>query len=767
MRGLGQRRRTSVSVFLAMLAAGLAAPHLAAQDQKGPARRLEAGFGVRDKAPPSSGPAEARAVLAARCARCHEASRTEGRAPAGNFGNVLALEEIANDPALVRPGLPDGSALYVRMLHGHKPLAPYQGATNGNGAPSAQEIAVVREWIASLGPRDEACAGRPLITPRQTVAQIEAWLKRAGAAAATTRFVTLAPFHNTCASDAEMAAYRQAVETLLNSLSRSAAPARFDAIGDELALLAFNLTDIGWRSADWERLARAHPPGSATPIPEALERTAGSILPVVRADWLAAAALSPKVYYRLTGFPSSLQELGPFAGFDPGAAEAGKVVRAGLRRSPLTGGARRLERRETGHGFLWLADDLPALKPSSEEDVWKALVPNGSGDALRPVRRRVLLTLPNGFPAAGLFDADGRRLGQSEGGNGLSAEPTFEPLTGGFSCLSCHGGGPLAVRDDVRPLAETDARLSQTQRDALLASYPPAAELSRLVGTDAARVRNALLGAGVDPDLKLHGLDLVTALARRYDRDLDLVHAARELGLESSDLLRRLESADGEARPLALRLAQGLLGRADLERLLTLLRAAGSGSGGQGAVEKLEDDGEETPKVRPALAVWAERLAYKVGDLAAFYVEAGTDCFLTLVDVDDAGRATVLFPNDLEPDNVLRANVSRRIPAAAAPYQLRFDRTGRENLVAICSSRAEPPLAMAHDFARQRFTVLGDWRKYLTTVSDRAREVRRLVDKVRRVRHRRLRARRPVEPKPEVRSGPELLLQSAIAVTVK
>ena len=58
-------------------------------------------------------------VLQHNCARCHESDRLVGRTrPAGKFGNILHLDEIATNPKLIRPGLPQS---LVSVQADHRP----------------------------------------------------------------------------------------------------------------------------------------------------------------------------------------------------------------------------------------------------------------------------------------------------------------------------------------------------------------------------------------------------------------------------------------------------------------------------------------------------------------------------------------------------------------------------------------------------------------------------------------------------------------------
>lgn len=230
-------------------------------------------------------PAAAKAfnVLATYCAGCHQAGRLAGAAPQGDLDNILDLAAIAREPSLVRPGQPDASAIYTRMLQPH----PVSAAEH----PASHEIEAVRSWIDDL-PADRGCADRPVVTADELSRAMAAWLAQVGPEAARdTRFVTIAPLTRACATEAELAGYRTAVADLLQRLSHGRAPPRLDTIEDSLSILTFRLQELGWDAARWEALVAQHPSGSAPPVSADVERATGSALPAVRGDWLAQAYL--------------------------------------------------------------------------------------------------------------------------------------------------------------------------------------------------------------------------------------------------------------------------------------------------------------------------------------------------------------------------------------------------------------------------------------------------------------------------------------------
>jgi Domain of unknown function (DUF4384) len=125
----------------------------------------------------------------------------------------------------------------------------------------------------------------------------------------------------------------------------------------------------------------------------------------------------------------------------------------------------------------------------------------------------------------------------------------------------------------------------------------------------------------------------------------------------------------------------------------------------------------EAPAAAKAIdvALWTEKNVFAVGDLIELSVSVSVGCHLTLIAVDGEGRALVIFPNELEPDNRIPAGVTLSIPGHEAGYQFRLDRQDAERFVAVCQHTRSAPKGIKFDFEKQRFTALGDWQTFLKT----------------------------------------------------
>lgn len=168
------------------------------------------------------------------------------------------------------------------------------------------------------------------------------------------------------------------------------------------------------------------------------------------------------------------------------------------------------------------------------------------------------------------------------------------------------------------------------------------------------------------------------------------------------------------------------------------------------------------------LVLRTDKDAYARGDPLTLSVRSRSDCQVTLVSIDARGRGTVLFPNDFEPAYRLAAGEEIKVPRADAGYVLRLNEPGRERVVALCNMATSGAVdGIRHDFERQRFTELGDYRAFLARAIAPEAEPRtqHVTETVRRGRRRIVRTR-PVPP-PEPRADPAQVLRTGIVVEVR
>jgi hypothetical protein len=89
--------------------------------------------------------------------------------------------------------------------------------------------------------------------------------------------------------------------------------------------------------------------------------------------------------------------------------------------------------------------------------------------------------------------------------------------------------------------------------------------MDALIEDDTKRFADAMKRAGLDSTLKLNGIEMINALAKRYEDDLDLTLAASELGLTKDEFNKGTTDVEQKYRPLIRRLAQGAVPRDQFE----------------------------------------------------------------------------------------------------------------------------------------------------------------------------------------------------------
>ncbi len=664
-------------------------------------------------------------ALKKNCARCHQAGPMLRRQkPAKNFGNILKLDEIARDPDLILPGNPDGSGLFIQIAKKDMPYDCYQ-EFECDADPSEADVKAVYDWIkglsntvvaacASRAPIDEAAVATAIA--KDIAAQEER--RRQG-----MRYVTLTHFYNACASDADMARYRQGVVKLLNSLSRTPDVLKMRTIDPQQTIIALNLADLDWSAEDWARIAGLYPYGMQPDVPayDTVAAITGTKLPWVRGDWLAFTASRPPLYYDLLKLPETFAELERLEGVDVKAdIETFLARRAGFQKSGVSKHNRLIERHAIRTGYFWTSYDFKGDKPAQSLFV-HPLGPYGP-DAFKHDGGETIFSLPNGFQGYYLNTNDGERLVKGPTEIVLDDSQRDRAVTNAISCFGCHNQGIRQATDDIRAQVLRDRSFPEDVRKKVDALYAPHEEMKTLLDKDAERFRKAMAAAGLDPELdsQTQGVESINFLSRAYEKSVDLRIAAAEYGLTAEALAQGLARAGGEAGRLKRRLEQGVLPREILEAEFgdlvdrvsdnkPILVAALTPT----AVAKTKDESEATFDDFD-LALTSDKSAYRVNDLPVFSITSSAPCHLTLINVEADGNGTVIFPNTFQQDNFLPANTEVKFPGSDAPFQFRLKDPGTETVIAICNATGVGADGIEHDFATRQFTPLGNYREFLT-----------------------------------------------------
>lgn len=717
--------------------------------------------GATSRQPADPIAAKALQVLERSCAACHQATTPAESGRVRVFGNILDLDAIRLAADLVRPGEPDASRLYTIMLTGHASVDLGAGAGAPLFAPvQADDVDAIRTWIETLEP-SRGCDDRTPVTAAAVADLARRWLAQRGSEVARdTRFISLAHLHNICTPLADLAGFRHGVEKLLNSLSRAAHAIAVDTIGDASLLLAFRLSDLGWSGEHWETLAAARrtiPRRSSLAPPDVVAAT-GTSSPILLADWFAHAATDGALYARLLDLPKELRSIRVSDGLDlEAAAMAGKASRVAMASSAESAAPRIIERHPADAGPMWLASDL-AETARPEALVTHPLLPyqaEGSG-APDVAQTQIISRLPNGYLAFSVYD-DAAQLAWREAGGGEPGNRSRSPTSAGpRACFACHGRGLLGVKEVLKPPSNgKPGPRGAADTGPAPADYATLGEVNERIAADNAPYRHLQVDKGVDPDITVRGVDPVAALAREYERDVALTKLSSELAIEAGELVAMLEQHEGTGLELARRLLHGPLARNEADRLAVALGLSVSAGGFDGTAT--------STGARDRLAVWTEKRVYAVGEPVTISATATADCYVTIISIDSAMRATVIYPNAFEQGNLLHRGTTLVVPGPEAPYRFRLSEPGSESFVGICRQDTAVPRGMTHDFERQMFTALGNWPAFLTRMLGEPSAARPAAASRRSVRRRGRVQRDPPAP-PPLGSGIEMRAAARVRV---
>lgn len=703
----------SVSLLAGLLASAWLGGSIAVAEEQSSAKSVPSGVPSRPEEPRA---AKAYAVLETYCARCHQTGKLERPLASGGLANILDIDDLARDSILVKPGFPDASRLYDVLETRHAPLDVFSG-TDAAPEPLPDAIEAVRRWIKDLPDESQTCPSRQPVRPVDVDKLMRDAQHLERDQDKDVRFVSLVHLYNACATPEEMSAYVAALNKLMNSLSWAPEPVKLTPLDAAGTVLSFRLADFGWDSERWALIEKAYPPALIHVVAPDVLKTAGTKAVIVNGDWLAAAAGDTPLYYDLLGIPQKLSALAEKNDTKLEAdIHAGSVRRIAVRESAVTRGNRLIERHPGSRAGLWLAYDF-ATSTGAQNIFDHPLGPKSATKASAPFKPdevRALFALPNGFYAFALYDAEGNRIDRVlpgieklyAGDEADAVEPTTKA---GSNCFACHTRGLVEAKDDFRPAGPIDissAPMPADRRTALpLFGTDSENTLLMLGGTD--RYRAAAKAVGIDIDRRVHGEELVSGLARRYREGADFEVALGETGLERKEFLNELADAKGAAAPLARRLLHGVLSRAQLERLFSLLKGIDTPR------ETASAGFLRDVKSEIGLSMWLDKPRPVPGDLVTIKAEADNDCYLTVISVDAEGVATVLFPSDFQTDNLLKRGTTVSIPPPDARFQLRYKAAASETILGRCSTSATPPVGIEHDFTHQRFTVLGNWENFL------------------------------------------------------
>ncbi len=591
--------------------------------------------------------------------------------------------------------------------------APALAESENAAAPPPANAPAVAENAAAPAPAAVGCDAHKFVPHKDVVALIAADIdKLPSTRVRGTRYLTLTHLTNTCTKDKHLEVYRQGAIKLINSLSRSSDVVTLETIDPDRSILRINIDDLGWDAADWDAVAASYPYAMRpdTQLNSVLEAATGTKLPYLRADWFAFVASRPGVYERLLKLPKTFQALTREQGVDiEGNIRRYIAKRAGFQKSGVSQNNRLIERHPSRSGYFWTSYDFAGNK--GRQSLFEHPMGPGGSRGFEHDGGETIFSLPNGFQAYYLNTAKGAAL--DKGPTTIVRDMSRKDLavTNGISCMGCHDQGMRKAKDDIRDVVTKGRSRSKAEREAIIALHPTHAEMDKIIADDATRFKTAMERAGLNPILKLNGVEMINALSDRYEADVDINLAAAEFGMTKDEFANAAGDADREFKTLIRRLEQSTVPRDQFESVYVKLarnitddepvRVAASG--------KTVIKPAKTAAIAAELALTSDQDVYNRGDRPVFTVVSKQDCFLTLTNVDDKGEGTVLFPNRFQQANRIRANVPVQLPGSDAPFQYRVKDKGVETVIAVCTPAKANVDGIKHDFGREAFTSVDDY----------------------------------------------------------
>jgi hypothetical protein len=684
---------------------------------------LASGAAWADDPPPIAPPTDPVAkaaydVLDKACARCHQEGKLSSRdKPAKNFGYVLQFDKLDANPSYILPGNPYGSKLFKQIVDGEMPYdVMYEGSTNY--APTPDDMKALEAWIKSLGAA--VCDPKGFITNTDMIGFMAADLDRQPRNRVKgTRYLTLTNLRNDCVGEDAFKVYQQGAIKLINSLSRSSDVVRLEAIDPAGTILRINLDDLGWNASDWDTVLKGYPYNLQPDIKLTgiFKQATGTQLPYVRADWFSYYASRPPLYNSLLKLADTFQGLSKDQGVDvPGDIKKLVVVRAGFQKSGVSANNRLIERHQSRSGYYWTSYDFRGNE--GVQNLFEhPLGPGGANgfvkDGFEEAGGETIYSLPNGFQAYYLNNNKGEKLdkGPTDIVRDLSSKDLA--VTNGISCMGCHDQGMRKATDDIRAVVLSGKAFSKEIRDIVDVMFPEHDRMNGIIQDDAKRFAAAMARAGLDPTLNYSGVEMINALSKRYEGDLDYKLAAANFGLTPDQYNQAAQDADRKFRPLLQRLAQATVPFDQFEAAFRDLAVSitddvvvdvGGGTTSSSQVAVVTPDAPKSPD----LSLTSDKTTYQVGDSPSFSIVPSRDCSLTLTDVDDKGVGTVLFPNRFHQDNKVKAGVAITLPGPNAGFQYRMQDKGTETVIAVCSDVVEVD-GIKHDFQKAPLTNVPDY----------------------------------------------------------
>lgn len=508
--------------------------------------------------------ARAQQILKANCYRCHG----QDGSIEGSLNYVTDLGKLVARKKVV-PGDPAASRLLQRLDDGTMPPA------GEAPRPSADDIALIKNWIAAGAPGGESSAARTRLSTDEVNSFILADLNTMDRRSRRfQRYFTLTHLYNAGLSDEELQTYRNALAKLVNSLSWNSRITNPVAVDPQRTVLRIDLRWYQWDAAIWNRVLQEYPYGvnddtigTRAIMVETLAR-----VPTIRGDWFTATASRAPLYYDVLQLPPNLTDLERLLRIDaPLNIQQERVVRVGFNGSGISRFNRILERHDSAQGMYWRTYDFDEPPANLAERPNGNLVPDrrnifafplGPTSAEIPFQHaggEAIFALPNGLHGYYLAKANNARL--DKGPIAIVSDPKRpdRSVEAGVSCMGCHTSGILPKADQVRDhLEKNPAAFGKTDAELIRALYPPKERSLALMADDAKHYAEAVTKTGA----KVSKYEAVSTITLKYEADLDLPMAAAEVGLGAEEFRLKITESETLTKHIgALRTAGGTVSR--------------------------------------------------------------------------------------------------------------------------------------------------------------------------------------------------------------
>lgn len=495
---------------------------------------------------------KAQAILKSKCLPCHE-----GAAAAKGI-NVLKQESLLSTHAVL-PRNADKSLLIEVIVNGQMPL----GAGKKPGL-EASDLDTLKAWVnagapdwnakpVTVKPADPDTPAKPekpeVVAPTPTArkfvteaATLQAILHDLNAAGERDRpflrYYSVANLSNNPEVSVEaLDQYRIALSKLINHLSwnREISVPKF--VDAARTLLRIDLRDYDWTPAIWQRILAAYPyglkPRNLGGEVHQIEDLSGAVLPYVRVDWFIDHASVPPLYFDILQLPDNVAALEEKLGVNAAQDVAQeKVARGGVRNSGVSRNNRAIERHRSLYGAYWKSFDFAGNQGA--QNIFKNPL------EFQPAGGEFIFHLPNGLQGYLIATGAGKRLDDAPIAIVRDHETNFDDpvVHTGRSCIGCHFRGMRLMRDEMRPLLETQQK-ADFDVDRALALYVPQADLDRFFEQDSRQFLNALSATGA-PVPANPAEEAINLISSRYEATVSVEQAAADAGLDVKEFQKRI-----------------------------------------------------------------------------------------------------------------------------------------------------------------------------------------------------------------------------------